>query len=283
MADSKTVQELTAAEIREHLAQRAGDVEDFTTSCWPCAGGDERIHAFADLDARVIRLQAAHLKAERAQGRAAGALYGVPVAVKDIIDTIDFPTDLRQPHPRGPLCRGRRDGGAPPARRRRGDLRQDRDDRVRDLPSRPDAQPAQPGAHAGRLVQRFGGGGGRRRGAGGPGHADQWLGAPTRIVLRGLRLQALAGVLPRTGSSSSRRRWTRPACSRARWRIWPGGRDHVRRRRPGPGQPGPGRRGSCCRCARPSRRCSPSSASCARPGGARSRPRRARPTRPSWN
>jgi Asp-tRNA(Asn)/Glu-tRNA(Gln) amidotransferase A subunit family amidase len=98
MAVDKPLRDFTAAEIRDYLVAGRADVEDFYEQHLSHAqAADERIHAFADLDARVIRLQAAHLKAERAKGDPLGALYGVPIAVKDIIDTIDFPTTYGSP------------------------------------------------------------------------------------------------------------------------------------------------------------------------------------------
>jgi Asp-tRNA(Asn)/Glu-tRNA(Gln) amidotransferase A subunit family amidase len=98
MAGSKTIQELTAAELREHLACGQADVETFHDQLLAHAQAvQERIHPFASLDERVIRLQAEHRKAERARGEPPGRLYGVSVGVKDIIDTIDFPTAYGSP------------------------------------------------------------------------------------------------------------------------------------------------------------------------------------------
>ena len=135
--------------------------------------------------------------------------------------------DLSRP-PAGGRRRLRRAG----ARRRRGRPRQDRDDRVRQLHAGQDRQPAQPGAHAGRLVERLGRGGGRRHGAARLRHADRRLGDPARRLLRLRRLQAeLRPDQPRRGQAavptastrsaclpaSSRTRRSSPACS-------PGGR-----------------------------------------------------------
>lgn len=98
MNGGRTIQEFTAAEYRDYLAAGIADVEEFFGRQLAYAQQvQERLHAFASLDERVIRLQAEHRKAERARGEPLGRLYGVPVAVEDVIDTIDFPTALGSP------------------------------------------------------------------------------------------------------------------------------------------------------------------------------------------
>jgi Asp-tRNA(Asn)/Glu-tRNA(Gln) amidotransferase A subunit family amidase len=57
----------------------------------------ERLQAFAHLDPRVIGLQAEYLETSRLREGQTGPLFGVPIAVKDIIDTIDFPTEFGSP------------------------------------------------------------------------------------------------------------------------------------------------------------------------------------------
>ena len=71
-----------------------------------------------------------------------------------------------------------------------GDHGQDRDDRIRHLCARQDAQPAQSGAYAGRLVQWVGGRGRRGHGAARSRQPDQRVRHPAGRVLRGVRLQA---------------------------------------------------------------------------------------------
>src|SRR5215467_6426498 len=61
------------------------------------------IRAFAHLDRDHALGEARALDERRAQGRPLGPLHGVPVAIKDIIDTADFPTELGSP-----LAAGRR-------------------------------------------------------------------------------------------------------------------------------------------------------------------------------
>jgi Asp-tRNA(Asn)/Glu-tRNA(Gln) amidotransferase A subunit family amidase len=94
----KTLPEFTAGELREYLASGQADLAVVYDQQLAFARAvEDRIHAFASLDERVIRLQATHRKAERERGEPLGRLYGVPVAVKDIIDTVDFPTALGSP------------------------------------------------------------------------------------------------------------------------------------------------------------------------------------------
>ncbi len=88
------VSELTALQIREHLLSGQETVEEFTVKLGQFVdAADDKIHAFAHRDDRVVALQADNLLRDRTAGHLPGPLYGVPVAVKDIIDTMDFPTE----------------------------------------------------------------------------------------------------------------------------------------------------------------------------------------------
>ena len=98
MSGVKAIQEFTAGELREYLAAGKADIESFYGQLLTYAHGvQERVHAFASLDDRVIQVHADHLKSERARGEPLGRLHGVPIAVKDIIDTVDFPTAYGSP------------------------------------------------------------------------------------------------------------------------------------------------------------------------------------------
>lgn len=66
------------------------------------AAWEPRIHAFVWLDPERARRLAAEADRLRARGRPLGSLHGVPVAVKDIVDTAGIPTENGTP-----LCRGR--------------------------------------------------------------------------------------------------------------------------------------------------------------------------------
>ncbi len=54
---------------------------------------DESVQAWAFLDPEHALKQARELDERRREGRALGALHGVPVGIKDIIDTEDMPTE----------------------------------------------------------------------------------------------------------------------------------------------------------------------------------------------
>ena len=54
---------------------------------------DESIQAWAWIDAEHARKQAIHLDGIRSQGKPLGRLHGVPIAIKDIIDTAMIPTE----------------------------------------------------------------------------------------------------------------------------------------------------------------------------------------------
>jgi hypothetical protein len=108
----------------------------------------------------------------RSEGRPLGPLHGLPVGVKDIIDTADMPTEDGTPLHAGRTPRARRCDRRAAARGGRDHPGQDGDHGMRLLLAGQDAQPAQPGAHAGRLVlERLGGGGRRRHGAARARHA----------------------------------------------------------------------------------------------------------------
>lgn len=94
----RTVPPFTGQQTREHLVSGRADVVDFVDQRLVHARALEAsIHAFASLDEGRVRRQAENLKAARARGEPPGPLFGVPVAVKDIIDTVDFPTACGSP------------------------------------------------------------------------------------------------------------------------------------------------------------------------------------------
>ena len=80
-----------------------------------------------------------------------GPLHGLPIGVKDVLDTADMPSEYGSPIWRG--WRPRADAAAVAWARAAGARRdrQDRHHRVRHPQAGPDRQPAQPGPHAGRI------------------------------------------------------------------------------------------------------------------------------------
>ncbi len=90
----KTIHQMTVIETQDYLVSGRASVTDFCDQTLAFAqAGDKEVSAFVYLDTRVASLQAKHLQQDRETGKLPGALYGVPVGVKDIIDTFDYPTE----------------------------------------------------------------------------------------------------------------------------------------------------------------------------------------------
>ncbi|MCW2850825.1 MAG: aspartyl/glutamyl-tRNA(Asn/Gln) amidotransferase subunit [Nocardioides sp.] len=79
LADALAAGETTSVEITQAHLDRIGQV-------------DGAVHAFLHVDAEGALAQAAESDARRAAGRPAGALDGVPIAVKDVLATEGLPT-----------------------------------------------------------------------------------------------------------------------------------------------------------------------------------------------
>jgi Asp-tRNA(Asn)/Glu-tRNA(Gln) amidotransferase A subunit family amidase len=98
----RPIHELTAHEVRELLVSGQTDVSTLMQQVSAfVAAADEKVKAFAHLDDRVVNLQAEHLQKARTAGELPGPLFGVPIAIKDIIDTQDFPTEYGSPIHKG--------------------------------------------------------------------------------------------------------------------------------------------------------------------------------------
>ncbi len=88
----------TAAQAAAEIARGAVTSADYTRACLDRIEEVEpEIQAFAHLDADHAMAQATALDERKAKGMALGPLHGVPVAIKDIIDTSDFPTECGSP------------------------------------------------------------------------------------------------------------------------------------------------------------------------------------------
>ncbi|PJE37915.1 amidase [Pseudooceanicola lipolyticus] len=84
---------LGASELRDRLASGALDAVTLVESCLArIAARDPEVHAWAHVDPDFARHQARAMDAHRRSGRPLGALHGLPVGVKDIIDTARMPT-----------------------------------------------------------------------------------------------------------------------------------------------------------------------------------------------
>src|SRR5256712_925453 len=89
---------LTATEAAAEIARGAVSAEDYARACLDrIEAVDGEIKAFVHLDRDHVLAQARALDERRAQRHSIGPLHGIPVAIKDIIDTADYPTELGSP------------------------------------------------------------------------------------------------------------------------------------------------------------------------------------------
>jgi Asp-tRNA(Asn)/Glu-tRNA(Gln) amidotransferase A subunit family amidase len=89
---------LTATEAAAEIARGAISAEDYGRACLDrIEAVDGEIKAFTHLDRNHVLAQARALDERRVQGQSIGPLHGIPVAVKDIIDTADYPTEFGSP------------------------------------------------------------------------------------------------------------------------------------------------------------------------------------------
>ena len=142
--------------------------------------GEREVRAFAWFDAD--RAIATAREFDRLEWR--GTLHGLPAAIKDNIDTADIPSHYGSTIFLGHVPQA--DAASVAALRAAGAfvLGQDGDRRARQLHSGPDAQSGGTEAHAGRLVERFGGRGGGSHGALCDRHPDRGFGDPSGRILR---------------------------------------------------------------------------------------------------
>ena len=83
--------------VRKIQAKNISAVE-FVASCLDQIGKTEpKIHAWVHLDRKYALAQAAKIDKKIATGQKIGMLAGVPVGVKDIFNTADFPTEMGSP------------------------------------------------------------------------------------------------------------------------------------------------------------------------------------------
>ncbi|MCL4766497.1 MAG: amidase [Hyphomicrobiaceae bacterium] len=96
--------ELSATEAHREITRGALSAEEYVSACLDrIAALDGDVRAFAHLDAAHALSQAQSLDERRRNGHPTGPLHGIPVAVKDIFDTRDYPTENGSP-----LMAGRR-------------------------------------------------------------------------------------------------------------------------------------------------------------------------------
>lgn len=85
---------LSALELRDRLSRGALRAVDLAKAYLEqIAAREPEVQAWAWLDADHVLAEAARLDARRASGKAIGPLHGLPVGIKDIIDTAGIPTE----------------------------------------------------------------------------------------------------------------------------------------------------------------------------------------------
>jgi Asp-tRNA(Asn)/Glu-tRNA(Gln) amidotransferase A subunit family amidase len=95
---------LSATEAAAAMAKGTLSARDYVGACLArIAALDPKVRAFVHLDPDYALAQARALDERLARGHVAGPLHGVPVAIKDIFDTADYPAENGSP-----LFKGRR-------------------------------------------------------------------------------------------------------------------------------------------------------------------------------
>ena len=90
--------ELTASQAAAEIARGALSAEEYTRACLDrIASVESEVRAFIHLDPEHALSQARALDRHRANGGRLGALHGIPVGIKDIFDTADYPTECGSP------------------------------------------------------------------------------------------------------------------------------------------------------------------------------------------
>ena len=89
---------LTATEAASEIAHGAISAEDYTGACLErIAAVESEVRAFIHLDAERALAQARALDRLKANGDRLGPLHGIPIGIKDVFDTADYPTEYGSP------------------------------------------------------------------------------------------------------------------------------------------------------------------------------------------
>jgi len=91
---SENLVELTATEAAGKIARGETSSEDYVRALIAQVDKiEDKVQAFQHFDAEHVLAQAKERDAYRANGNALGQLHGIPVGIKDCIDTSDYPTE----------------------------------------------------------------------------------------------------------------------------------------------------------------------------------------------
>jgi Asp-tRNA(Asn)/Glu-tRNA(Gln) amidotransferase A subunit family amidase len=94
--------DLTALQLRDEMARGGCKAVEAAEACLArIAEREPEVEAWAHLDPAYALRQAEAADAYRASGRPIGPLHGVPVGIKDIVDTRDLPTENGTPFDAG--------------------------------------------------------------------------------------------------------------------------------------------------------------------------------------
>jgi Asp-tRNA(Asn)/Glu-tRNA(Gln) amidotransferase A subunit family amidase len=92
--DVKNLNWMGAADVARAIREAVVDSEQLVEACLArVAEAEVDVRAWAFFDPEHVRAQARAADEWRRSGRAMGPLHGVPVGIKDIIDTADMPTE----------------------------------------------------------------------------------------------------------------------------------------------------------------------------------------------
>ncbi len=93
-AEQKQAHELGVVALQGHFQKGSLSLTDYVLAMLSYASAVEpEVQAFAHHDANIVALQTERLSALSSAGAPLPALFGVPVAVTDTIDTCDYPTE----------------------------------------------------------------------------------------------------------------------------------------------------------------------------------------------
>lgn len=90
--DDTVLCELSASAAVARMASGELSAETYATALLARCGQGAHLNAFINLDAEQVLAQARSADAHRAAGKPLGPLHGLPVPVKDSINTADYPT-----------------------------------------------------------------------------------------------------------------------------------------------------------------------------------------------
>ena len=91
---AQAIADLTATVAAQLIAAGELTSQELVAACLEqIAAQDETVGAFQYIDPQHALAQARRADERRREGRGIGPLHGVPIAIKDIIDTADMPTE----------------------------------------------------------------------------------------------------------------------------------------------------------------------------------------------